>query len=152
MARNLNKLEAIFPICYIYGWLGTYYKTHLEQTHHWHSLPKMVKTSGGKMNRTPNVLKARELLKCKGPLVVYSNALTKDTLMNLIDNHNLSPSWRTYLICLHYGFLTLRHGRTTVIEPYFPHKFGRQFGFNQDVFDEARMNVREGTLQDVARY
>jgi len=30
--------------------------------------------------------------------------------------------------------------------------FGRQFGFYQDVLDEARVNVREGNLQDVAHY
>ena len=39
-----------------------------------------------------------------------------------------------------------------MIEPYFPYKFGRQFGFYQDVLDEARVNVQEGNLQDVARY
>jgi len=39
-----------------------------------------------------------------------------------------------------------------VIEPYFPCKFGRQFGFYQDVLSEPQMNDREGILQDVARY
>ena len=112
----------------------------------------MVRISGEKMNRTPDVLETRELLRCKDQSVMYSNALTKDTQMKLVDSQSLSPSWKAYLICLRYGFLTLRQGRTIVIEPYFPCKFGRQFGFYQDVLDEARVNVWEGNLQDVARY
>jgi len=38
---------------------------------------------------------------------MYSNALTKDTYMNLIDTQSLSPSWRAYLISFGSGFLTL---------------------------------------------
>jgi len=124
MARNLTKLEAIFLIHYVYGWLGNNFKTHFEHPYHRHSLPKMVRMLGKKINRTPDVLEAQELLRCKDPLVMYFNALTKDTLMNLIDSHNLSPSWRAYLICLRFGFLTLQQGRTIVIEQYFPCKFG----------------------------
>lgn len=112
----------------------------------------MVRFSGEKMNRTPDVQEARELLKCKDPSVMYSNALMKDTSITLIDTQSSSSSWKAYLICLRSGFLTLRQGRTIVIEPYFPCKFGRQFGFYQDVLSEPRMNDREGTLQDVARY
>ena len=104
MTRNLTKLEAIFPIHYVYGWLGTYFRTHFEHPYHRHSLPKMVRISDERINRTPDVLEARELLRCNDPLIMYSNALTKDTPMNLIDSHNLSPSWRTYLICLYSAF------------------------------------------------
>jgi len=112
----------------------------------------MVRISGEKMNQTPDVLEARELLRCKDQSVMYSNALTKDTPIKLVHSQSLSPSWSAYLICLHSGFLTLQQGRTIVIEPYFPCKCGRQFGFYQDVLDEARINVREGNLQDVAHY
>jgi len=80
----------------------------------------MVRISGEKMNWIPDGLEVRELLKCKDLSVMYSNVLTKDTPMNLINGHNLSPSWRVYLIYLRSGFLTLRQGRTIVIEPYFP--------------------------------
>jgi len=83
---------------------------------------------------------------------MHSNALMKDTSVTLIDTQNLSSSWKAYLICLRSGFLTLRQGRIIVIEPYFPYKFGRQFGFYQDVLSEPWMNDRESTLQDVARY
>jgi len=104
MARNLTKLEAIFPIHFVYGWLGTYFKTHFVHPYDRHSLPKMIRISGEKMNRTPDILEAQELLKSKDLSVMYSNALAKDTPMNLIDSHNLSPSWRAYLICLRSGF------------------------------------------------
>lgn len=39
-----------------------------------------------------------------------------------------------------------------MIESYFPCKFGRQFGFYQDVLSELRMNDPDGALQDVTRY
>jgi len=124
MARNLTKLEAIFPIHYVYGWLGTYFKTHFEHPYHRYNLPKMVGISGEKMNRTPDALEAWEILRCKDSSVMYSNALTRDTPTELVDSQSLSPSWRACLICLHSGFLTLLQGRTIVIEPYFPCKFG----------------------------
>ena len=92
MARSLNKLEVIFPIHYVYGWLGTYFPTYFDHPHHRHSHPKMVRFSGEKMNRTPDVQEARELLKCKDPSVMYSNALMKDTSITLIDTQNLSSS------------------------------------------------------------
>jgi len=93
MARNLTKLEAIFPIHYVYGWLGTYLRTHFEHPYHRHSLPKMVRILGEKMNRTPKVLEPRELLRCKDQSVMYFNALTKDTPMKLVDSQSLSLSW-----------------------------------------------------------
>jgi len=71
------------------------------------------------MNRTPDVLEARELLRCKDQLVMYSNGLTKDTPMKLVDSQSLFPSWRAYLICLHSGFLTLRQRRTIVMSHTF---------------------------------
>jgi len=77
MARNFTKLEAIFLIHYVYGWLGTYFRTHFEYPYHRHSLLKMVKISSEKMNRTPDMLEARELLKCKDLTVMHYNTLTK---------------------------------------------------------------------------
>jgi len=107
-ARSLNNLEVVFSIHYVYGCLGTYFQTYFNHPHHRHSHPKMVRFSGEKMNRTPDVQEARELLKCKDPSVMYSNALMKDTSITLIDTQNLSSSWKAYLICLRSGFLTLR--------------------------------------------
>jgi len=69
--------------------------------------------------------------------------------MNLINSHNLSQSWRTYLICLRSGFLILWEGRKIVIDHISPTSLD---DFYKDMLDEARMNVQEGTLQDVARY
>ena len=63
-AQSMNKLEVIFPIHYVYGWLGTYFQTYFDHSHHPHVHPKMVRFSGEKMNRTPDVQEARELLKC----------------------------------------------------------------------------------------
>jgi len=98
MARSLNKLEVIFPIHYVYGWLRTYFKSYFDHLHHQHSHPKTVRFSCEMMNQTVNIQEAQELLKCKDPSVMYSNALTKDTSMNLIDTKSLSPSWRAFLV------------------------------------------------------
>ena len=85
IARSLNKLKVIFPIHYVYGWLATYFQTYFNHPHHRHGYLKMARFSVEKMNRTPGVQEARELLKCKDPFVMYSNALMKDTLTTLID-------------------------------------------------------------------
>jgi len=34
IARSLNKLEDIFPIHYVYGCVGTYFKTYFDHPHH----------------------------------------------------------------------------------------------------------------------
>jgi len=49
----------------------------------------MVKFLGEKMNQTLDVQEARELLKCNDSSLMYSNALMKDTSMNLIDTQHL---------------------------------------------------------------
>jgi len=64
-AWSLIKLEVIFPIHYVYGSLGTYFQTYFGHPHHRHDHPKMVRFSGEKMNRTPDVQEARELLKSR---------------------------------------------------------------------------------------
>jgi len=50
MDKNLNKLEVIVHIHYVYGWLVTYYMIHFEHPHYWHNLPKMVRVLGEKIN------------------------------------------------------------------------------------------------------
>jgi len=92
MAQSLNKLEIIFPIHYLYGWLETYFKTYFDNPYHQHSHPKIVRFSGEKMNWTIDVQEARKQLKRKDPSVMHSNALTKDASMTLINTHSLSPS------------------------------------------------------------
>jgi len=92
MARSMNKLEAIYLIHYVYGWLGTYSKTHIEQPHHHNSHTKMARLSGEKINQTPNAQEAQELLKCNGLSIMYFNALLKDTSMGLTDIQCLSQS------------------------------------------------------------
>jgi len=61
MARSLNKLEVIFPIHYIYGWLGTYFKTYFNHPHHRHSHPKTVRFLCETMNQTPNIQETYEM-------------------------------------------------------------------------------------------
>jgi len=90
-------LEAIFLFHYVYGWLGNYFKTHFDHPHYQHSHPEMVRFSGEKMNQTPNAQEVQELLKCKDPPIIYSNALLKDTTMALTNTQCLSPRWKAYL-------------------------------------------------------
>ncbi|KAK4737480.1 hypothetical protein R3W88_001177 [Solanum pinnatisectum] len=47
--------------------------------------------------------------------------------LHLIDNGKL------YIISLHSGYVTLRHGSNFIVESYSPIRFSRQFGFCQDV-------------------
>ena len=60
LAQSLNKLEVIFPIHYVYGWLGTYFQTYFDYPHHRHAHPKMVKFSGEKTNRTLDAQEAQD--------------------------------------------------------------------------------------------
>ena len=55
MAWSLNKLEVIFPIHYVYGWLGTYFQTYFDHPHDWCGYPKMVTFSSENMNQAPDI-------------------------------------------------------------------------------------------------
>ncbi|KAK9733593.1 hypothetical protein RND81_04G077200 [Saponaria officinalis] len=49
------------------------------------------------------------------------------------------------LIAMRSNFLTLRYEDNNIVEPYSPHRFGRQFGFRQDVPGELKYDIREGS-------
>ncbi|KAL0449389.1 UNVERIFIED_CONTAM: hypothetical protein Slati_1495300 [Sesamum latifolium] len=57
-----------------------------------------------------------------------------------------------YFIAIHSSYLTLRQGDKFIIEPYSPHRFGRQFGYFQDVPGTLKYDTRAASLEEGLRY
>ncbi|KAL0307411.1 UNVERIFIED_CONTAM: hypothetical protein Sangu_3033800 [Sesamum angustifolium] len=87
-----------FPIHFVYTWLACYFKTHYSV---WQELrgPKMTRFSGE--GAEP---------------------------FRFVDDGRAEEVDHSYFVAIRSSYLTLRRGGRFIVEPYSPHKFGRQFG------------------------
>jgi hypothetical protein len=76
-------------------------------------------------------------------------ALFKGHQEILEDNDQLSDSYVDYFISQRPSYLSSRRGDLSVLEPYSPHRFGRQFGFTQDIPGEIKEDLRAAPLERV---
>jgi hypothetical protein len=67
----------------------------------------------------------------------------------LENNDQLSDSYVNYVISQRPSYLSSHCDDLSVLEPYNPHRFGRQFGFNQDILREIKEDLHTATLEKV---
>ncbi|KAL0289161.1 UNVERIFIED_CONTAM: hypothetical protein Sangu_2625800 [Sesamum angustifolium] len=112
-----------FHIHFVYAWLACYFKTHYSV---WQELrgPKMTRFSGEGGAKYYEPREARKRIH-KAEFVSWAcNMLVKDGPSNA-------------------GF---------IIKPYSPHRFGRQFGYYQDVPGTLKYDTRVASLEEGLRY
>ena len=63
-------------------------------------------------------------MSCKGVKLDHL-ALQHKERVYWTDNESISATKASYLISLHYSYLSLRQGNHWVIQPYYPHRFSR---------------------------
>ncbi|KAL0286714.1 UNVERIFIED_CONTAM: hypothetical protein Sangu_2723300 [Sesamum angustifolium] len=75
-----------------------------------------------------------------------------DEPLKLVDDGHAEELDHNYFIAIRSSYLTLRQGGRFIIEPYSPHRFGRQFGYYQDVPGTLRYDTRVASLEKGFRY
>ncbi|KAL0411691.1 UNVERIFIED_CONTAM: hypothetical protein Slati_3758800 [Sesamum latifolium] len=80
------------------------------------------------------------------------NMIVKNRPFRFIDNSDAEELDHDYFIAIRSSYLTLRQGDKFIIEPYSPHRFGRQFGYFQDGPGTLKYDTRAASLEEGLRY
>ncbi|XP_059288149.1 uncharacterized protein LOC132041452 [Lycium ferocissimum] len=147
---DLRQGNIIFPIHYVYGWLGEYFKTHHRANHSHRSIP-LCKISGEKMAKYFNFSDARKLFQQDDARHLHHLALLQGRELYFTDTGDLSDSWNDTIISLRSSYVTLRHDADLIVESYSPYRFSRQFGFCQDIPGDLMERPYDGTLLTLAQ-
>ncbi|KAG5565982.1 hypothetical protein RHGRI_001793 [Rhododendron griersonianum] len=147
---NPSKCGAVFSIHYVYGWLGCYYDSYFLSTSTKSNCgARIVRLAREKKAKHFSFQEACDLLKSIAPLTLSLLALGKPQHGIVTDHGKHSDSWNDYVISLRSSYLTLRRGNEHIVEPYNPHRFGRQFRFCQDIPGKLREELSTGTLEAI---
>uniref|UniRef100_A0A2N9GIT9 Aminotransferase-like plant mobile domain-containing protein n=1 Tax=Fagus sylvatica TaxID=28930 RepID=A0A2N9GIT9_FAGSY len=109
--------------------------------------PCMVRFSGEGAAKYFEEAEARKLFCSITKFKFHRLALFKGHQEILEDNDQLSDSYVDYFISQRPSYLSSRRGDLSVLEPYSPHRFGRQFGFTQDIPGEIKEDLRHCPLR-----
>ncbi|KAL0304920.1 UNVERIFIED_CONTAM: hypothetical protein Sangu_3060800 [Sesamum angustifolium] len=122
--RRVNLTIPVLATCY--------FKTHYSVWQELHG-PKMMRFSreGGAKYYEPR--EARKRIH-KAEFVSWAcNMLVKAEPFKFVDDGRAEELDHSYFVAIRSSYLTLRQGGRFIVEPYSPHRFGRQFGYYQDV-------------------
>ena len=97
---------SIFPIHYLYGWLGEYFDTHFISPC-WNHPPRMAYYADKFSTKCFNDLQGQALImSCKGVKLDHL-ALQHKKRVHWTDNESISATKTSYLISLRYSYLFL---------------------------------------------
>ncbi|KAL0366242.1 UNVERIFIED_CONTAM: hypothetical protein Sradi_3514300 [Sesamum radiatum] len=149
-STNLFESSAIFPIHYVYGWIGRYLQTHFP--------PKlepigaqMVKYAGENMARHFEPTEARDLFHRINPSRLLNIHFHHQGPSLVADDAKISNTFKDLFVALRSSYLTLRIGSDSIVEAYSPHRFSRQFGFCQDVPGSLKKEILTCSLKELGR-
>ncbi|KAL0325194.1 UNVERIFIED_CONTAM: hypothetical protein Sradi_5088700 [Sesamum radiatum] len=140
-----------FPIHFVYAWLAYYFKTRYSI---WQELcsPKMMRFSGEGGARYYEPQEAHKQIHKTEFISWVCNMLVKDGPFKFVHDGHAEELNHNYFVAIHSSYLTLRQGGRFIIEPYSPHRFGRQFGYYQDVPRTLKYDTRVTSLEEELRY
>ncbi|KAL0444702.1 UNVERIFIED_CONTAM: hypothetical protein Slati_2192900 [Sesamum latifolium] len=78
--------------------------------------------------------------------------IVKNRPFKFVDNNDAEELEYNYFVAIRSSYLTLRQGDKFIIEPYSPHRFGRQFGYFQDVPETLKYDTCAASLEEGLRY
>ncbi|KAL0451578.1 UNVERIFIED_CONTAM: hypothetical protein Slati_1135900 [Sesamum latifolium] len=140
-----------FPVHFVYAWLAFYFKTHYPIWQGLHG-PKMTRFSGERGAKYYDPQGACKRIH-KSEFVSWAcNMIMKNRPFKFIDNGDAEELDHDYFIAIRLSYLTLRQGDKFIIEPYSSHRFGRQFGYFQDVPGTLKYDTRTASLEEGLRY
>ncbi|KAL0368020.1 UNVERIFIED_CONTAM: hypothetical protein Scaly_1020900 [Sesamum calycinum] len=149
MANGRRVNLAIPVLASIYE--ACYFKTHYSV---WQELrgPKMTRFSGEGGAKYYEPREARKRIH-KAEFVSWAcNMLVKAEQFKFVDDGRAEELDHSYFVAIRSSYLTLRRGGRFIVEPYSPHRFGRQFGYYQDVPGTLKYDTRVASLEEGLRY
>ncbi|KAL0337535.1 UNVERIFIED_CONTAM: hypothetical protein Scaly_2028600 [Sesamum calycinum] len=114
--------------------------------------PKMTRFSGEGGAKYYEPREARKRIH-KAEFVSWAcNMLVKAEPFKFVDDGRAEELDHSYFVAIRSSYLTLRRGGRFIVEPYSPHRFGRQFGYYQDVPGTLKYDTRVASLEEGLRY
>ncbi|OMO97076.1 hypothetical protein COLO4_14897 [Corchorus olitorius] len=74
---------------------------------------------------------------------------TRNRELTIVDDGTLDHRDFAYLVSVRSSYLAVRCNGNIIVEPYSPHRFGRQFGFCQGIPGTLNKDVRSGSEADL---
>ncbi|KAH6781903.1 hypothetical protein C2S51_007196 [Perilla frutescens var. frutescens] len=158
--QGLNKISSLatppqghsaFPMHFVYGWMACYLWTHFDLEGK-REAPRMVRYSGEGGARFYGPAEARKRVH-RAELVSWHCIMpSRAEDFVFIDDENASDLDRGLFMAIRSNFLAKRIDDHFIIEPYSPHRFGRQFGYQQMVPGVLTKDICEASLADGLRY
>ncbi|KAL0447770.1 UNVERIFIED_CONTAM: hypothetical protein Slati_1904900 [Sesamum latifolium] len=119
-----------FPIHFVYSWIAHYFKTHYQVLQGVRG-PKMTLFFGEGGAKYYDPQEARKRIH-KGDFISWTcNIIAKDKDFPFVDDGRAKDFEEAYFMAIRSNYLL--QGDHFDVEPYSPHRFGRQFGFFQEV-------------------
>lgn len=146
---DLGRSDVVFPIHYIYAWLGEYFGVY-HPSSEIKGLARMTQFAREGMAKCYNELEAHDLLRAKRHVPLSSTIIIKDERKILVDDMHLAIRLFEYFTSLRANYLTLCCEDLHIVEPYSPHRFSRQFGYVQDVPGNLSEDIRLCTYTAMA--
>ncbi|KAL0402262.1 UNVERIFIED_CONTAM: hypothetical protein Slati_4256100 [Sesamum latifolium] len=136
-----------FPIQFVYTWLAPYFKAHYLI---WQGLcgPTMTRFSGEGGAKYYDPRKARKRIHKAESVFWACNMIVKNRPFKFVDNGNTEELEHNYFITIRSSYLTLHQGDKFIIEPYSPHRFGRQFGYTIKTYRGPSNMTRAVSLEE----
>ena len=149
-SKTPSKCDATFPAHYLNAWLAEYFDTHFElEGSRSKAVPRMFRYSGEGAAKHYDKVTARKLFHAVSSFKFHRLGLFKGHREILVDDDKLPSSYADYFISQRPSYLASRRGSICIVEPYSPHRFGRQFGFTQHIPKELNEDFRTVTLEQV---
>ncbi|KAG8364563.1 hypothetical protein BUALT_Bualt18G0010400 [Buddleja alternifolia] len=149
-SKDLGESTAIFPIHYVYSWIGCYLPTHFYSRIKTVGA-QMVKYAGEGMENYFDLEDARVLFHKVNPSTIRILLSHQKKQISLIDGSNLSRQYKDLFVSLRSAYLTFRHGREHIVESYSPHRFSRQYNFCQDILGLLQKEILTCDLKELVQ-
>ncbi|KAL0355648.1 UNVERIFIED_CONTAM: hypothetical protein Sradi_4011700 [Sesamum radiatum] len=146
-----SHTSSSFPVHFLYAWLASYFKTHYP---FWQGLcgSKMTIFSGEGRAKYYDPEEARKGIH-KAEFISWAcNMIVKNRSFKFVDNADAEELDHNYFVAIHSSYLTRRQGDKFIIKPYSPHRFGRQFGYFQNVLRTLKYDTCAASLGEGLRY
>ncbi|XP_070005580.1 uncharacterized protein [Nicotiana sylvestris] len=150
-SSQLDQVKVFFPIHYVYDWLAHYFKPHYPLAKG-PSVPLIVAYSGEGATRYFDERDGRKRIYNREDIVWAPTMLTNSRPYYYVDNYSPQELESNYFMSLCFNYLPLRYGNSFIIEPYSPHRFGRQFGFYQNIPGFLENDICTTSLDEGIRF
>ncbi|XP_050941456.1 uncharacterized protein LOC127149659 [Cucumis melo] len=117
---------------YVHGWLAHYFGTHYPLPTEVRG-PKMTNFSGEGGSIYFGEYEARELIHNGARIQWHASLQNRSKHERMVDTHDSSFLQTSYFVSMRSCYLSSRCENTWIITSYSPYRFGRQFGFYQDL-------------------